>query len=96
MPHFVAIETCPVGLPIDMPFGLAPFERNPFFDKVAFGFEPQALKMFGLFPFWGILPSIPFPFVACLLVIEFVFLLETGFLTPSHIQKTFHFHDGLG
>jgi hypothetical protein len=40
MPHFVAIETHPFGLPIGIPLGLAPFEGNPFLNEIAFGFEP--------------------------------------------------------
>ncbi len=90
------IETCPFGLALDISFELAPSEGNPFLDKVAFGFEPRALEMFGPFPFWGILPPVPFPFMTCLLVMELVLLFEPGLFTPSHIQEAFHFHGGLG
>jgi hypothetical protein len=31
------------------------------------------------------LPSAPFPFVVCLLVMELVFLLKVGLFTTSHI-----------
>jgi hypothetical protein len=58
------------------------------------GLETRTLKLFGLFPFRMVLPSIPFPFMACLLVREFVLLLEPGLFTLSHIQETFHFHNG--
>jgi hypothetical protein len=96
MPHFITIETCSFGLPIDISFGLARFERNPFLHKISLGFKPRALELFGLFLFGVILPSIPFPFMAQLLVKELVVLLEPEFVTASHIRKTFHFHDGLG
>jgi hypothetical protein len=34
------------------------------------------------------LPSAPFPFVVCLLVMELVFLLKVGLFTTSHIWET--------
>jgi hypothetical protein len=51
MPHLITIETHSFGLPISIPLGLDPFERNPFLDKISFGLETRALKLFGFFPF---------------------------------------------
>jgi hypothetical protein len=95
MPHFVIVEACSFGLPIDISLGLAHFERNPLLHKVSFGLEPRALDLFGLFLSGPVLPSVPFPFMARLLVKELVVLLEPGFFTSSHIREAFHFHDGL-
>jgi len=94
MPHFIAVEACSFGFNPNISFGLAPFERSPFFHKVSFGLKPQALKLFGLFLPWAFLPSVPFSFMAQLLVKELVVLLEPGFFTPPHIREAFHFHDG--
>jgi len=93
MPHFVAIEACSLTLPTNISLGLAPFEGSPFLHKISFGLEPQALELFRLFLPWVPLPSVPFSLMVWLLVKELV-LLEPGFFTPSHIQETFHFHDG--
>ncbi len=74
-----------LGLPTSIPLRLAPFENNPFLDEISFGFETRTLKLFGPFPFGGILPSAPFPFMMRLLVKELVILLEPELFTSSHI-----------
>jgi len=96
MPHFVAIEACSLGLPTNISLGLAPFEGNPFLHKISLGLEPRALELFRLFLPWAPLSLVPFTLMAWLFVKELVVLLELGFFTPSHIQETFHFHDGFG
>jgi hypothetical protein len=96
MPHFLAIETCSLGFHPNISLGLARFERNHFFHKVPFRFEPRALELFGLILGGVSLPSVPFPLMPSLLVKELVILLEPRFVTPPHIQEVLHFRDGLG
>ncbi len=96
MPHFIGIETRSFGFPTSISLGLVRFERSPLFDEISFRFETQALELFGFFPLRGVLASVPFPFMACLLVRELAILFESRLFTLSHIQKAFYFHDGFG